>query len=176
MTKYQLAKLVLMCGAMQSRKRVQKTVHLLQAAGCDFGLDFRLHYYGPYSAELAALLDEMATEGILLESECPWPYGTRYDYRFSEKFRDALDRYEGTPSGREAKAEMEAHAPLVGEFNQEEPKVLELASTIVHLRNQGCSSDDAVTKTCRVKNEPADSPRIAKAHSLSRIVLSFGHG
>ena len=49
MTTYQLAKLVLAMDGIHSRKRVQKTVHLLQAAGCDFDLDdFRLHFYGPY--------------------------------------------------------------------------------------------------------------------------------
>ncbi len=69
MTRYQLAKLIALSGSISSRKRIQKTVQLLQTAGCDFKLDFTLHRYGPYSFELAGLMNEMTASGILEETE-----------------------------------------------------------------------------------------------------------
>ena len=40
MTKYQLAKLIQFVGNLETRKRMQKVVYLLQSAGCPFGRIF----------------------------------------------------------------------------------------------------------------------------------------
>jgi uncharacterized protein YwgA len=51
MTRYQLAKLVEWAGTLRTRKRLQKVVFMLQAAGCPFDDGFGLHHFGPYSSD-----------------------------------------------------------------------------------------------------------------------------
>lgn len=170
MTKYQLAKLVMMAGTLESRKRAQKTVHLLQAAGCDFGAEFRLHYYGPYSPDIAGLLDEMTEGGILDETAQSFVQGTQYNYSLSDEFRESLERHEQTPSGQKAKAEIEEHGDLFGELCQRQPKTLELASTMVFFRQCDQEWAEAIEQTRRFKNEDANSQRMKDAELLARKI------
>ena len=151
MTKYQLAKLVLMARGLPSRKRIQKTVHLLQAAGCDLGACYRLHYYGPYSADVAALLDRLTTEGILLETEQQLAKGPQYDYRFNDEFLTSLQAHEDTAVGKAAKEQLERYGDLLGALCRSEPKTLELASTITHFVQQGQPWEQAVLETSRFR-------------------------
>jgi uncharacterized protein YwgA len=174
MTKYQLAKLISMAGKLESRKRIQKTVHLLQAAGCDFDASFRMHYYGPYSSEVAGLLDQMTNEGILLETFRSFAQGTQYDYSLSDDFRESLERHEQTPSGQKAKTEIEEYEHLFAELSEQYPKTLELASTIVAFRQGGCDWDEATEEACDFKKVPAESPRRAQARQLAEKVLTRG--
>ena len=180
MTKYQLAKLISMAGEvskagkMESRKRIQKTVHLLQASGCDFNTSFRIHYYGPYSSEVAGLLDQMTDERILLETSQSFARGMQYDYSLNDEFRPGLERHEETPSGLKAKTEIEAHRDLFEELSRQRPKTLELASTIVAFRQGGCDWDEAIKEACEFKNVRVDSPRLTLARQLAEKVLSRG--
>ena len=64
MTRYQLAKLVEWAGTLNSRKRLQKVVFMLQAAGCPLQAEFYLNHYGTYSLEdVTRLTDEMVRLG-----------------------------------------------------------------------------------------------------------------
>ena len=175
MTKYQLAKLIVMAGKLESRKRVQKTVHLLQAAGCDFDASFRIHYYGPYSSDVAGLLDQMTEKGILLETSQSFAQGTQYDYSLSDDFRQSLERHEQTASGQKAKAEIEAYEDLFKGLCQQHPKTLELASTIVAFRQRGCDWDEATNEACDFKKVHANSPRRTRARELAEKVMSRGN-
>ena len=174
MIKYQLAKLIVMAGKLESRKRVQKTVHLLQAAGCDFDVRFRIHYYGPYSSEVAGLLDQMTDEGILLETSRSFAQGTQYGYSLSDDFRQSLQRHEQTPSGQRAKGEIEVYKDLFEDLCQKQPKTLELASTIVAFRQGGRDWDEATEEACDFKKVPAASPRLTQARQLAEKVLARG--
>jgi len=176
MTNYQLAKLILMAGGLQSRKRVQKTVHLLQAAGCPLGVDFRLHYYGPYSRELADTLDRMTRAGVLVETPRETSVGTQYDYKFEEQMRESLEAYERTPRGQAAKEEMERHEPLLKRLCSTPPRVLELASTIVAFREAALGWDEALGETAEFKRESADSTAMDEARKLAHTVVGPGDG
>ena len=175
MTKYQLAKLILLAEQLKSRKRVQKTVHLLQAAGCDFDTSFRVHYYGPYSSEVAGLLDQMTDAGILLETSRSYTQGTQYDYSLRYDFRESLEHYEQTPSGQKAKARIEKYADLFEELCQQQPKTLELASTIVAFRQRGRDWDEATVEACQFKKVRAGNPRLIQAKQLAEKVLARGN-
>ncbi len=175
MTKYQLAKLVLMARGLPSRKRIQKTVHLLQAAGCDLGACYRLHYYGPYSADVAALLDRLTTEGILLETEQQLAKGPQYDYRFNDEFLTSLQAHEDTAVGKAAKEQLERYGDLLGALCRSEPKTLELASTITHFVQQGQPWEQAVLETSRFKNELPGSKRMETAKRLAKTVRRRAH-
>ncbi len=176
MTKYQLAKLVMMAGTLESRKRVQKTVHLLQAAGCDFGAEFRLHYYGPYSADLADRLDRMVSADLLEETECPTQVGTQYNYRFNDEARASLEAYEQTPNGKAAKAELEGYQCLLEDLRKSPSRVLELASTTVAYHQAGASWKDALKETAEFKGETIGSQKMKDALSLAQRVVGADDG
>jgi len=69
MHRYQLAKIVDWAGKLRSRKRMQKPIFLLQAAGYPLDADYDFHKYGPYSRDVARLTDEFTREGLLEEEE-----------------------------------------------------------------------------------------------------------
>jgi uncharacterized protein YwgA len=176
-TTYQLAKLVLMAGGLQSRKRVQKTVHLLQAAGCRFDLgDFRLHYYGPYSAELAETLDRMTAASLLMESTTETAVGKQYEYRFNNAFERSLTDYEQSELGESARAEIERYRPLLDKLRSTRPRVLELASTMVEFFESCRDWEVAQSQTAEFKAEGADSPMMHDARGLAEAVVGFKHG
>jgi uncharacterized protein YwgA len=176
MTKYQLAKLIDMAGGLRSRKRVQKTAYLLQAAGCPLALDFRLHYYGPYSADLAELVDRTTADGILLESSRETSVGTQYDYRFNDAFRESLDAFEKTPEGSQTKGGLEQHRELLRRLCETKPRVLELAATIAAFRERRRTWDEAVAETAAFKNETQDSPIITEARTLAESIVNPDDG
>jgi uncharacterized protein YwgA len=171
MTNYQLAKLIQMAGGLPSRKRIQKTVHLLQCAGCNFDLDYRLHYYGPYSSALAERLDLLSRNGILVESEQPTEVGTQYNYELNGEVLAGLEAHEKTPDGARAKAKMEHFRTLLGELNQTKPRVLELASTIAAFYGPGHDWDAAQAQAADFKAESSDSPMMREARQLAEKVV-----
>jgi uncharacterized protein YwgA len=172
MTKYQLAKLILLAGGLKSRKRVQKTAYLLQAAGCPLGLDFRLHYYGPYSADLAEMLDQTTAAGILEETSQQTTLGTQYDYSFNEAIRGHLEAFEQTGDGQGAKHHMESYGALLQTLCRTRPRVLELASTIAMFHKAGHGWDEAVEETAGFKNEPSTSITMREARELACALAS----
>jgi uncharacterized protein YwgA len=176
MTRYQLAKLILMAGGLESRKRVQKTVHLLQAAGCPLRVDFRLHYYGPYSGQLAELLDRMTDNGILAETTQATEPGTQYNYHFNQAMRESLEAYEDTPDGQAAKEELERYNELLEALCRTRPRVLELASTVVAFREMGSGWDEAVKETAEFKTEGIASSMMTAARKLAQKVADYEDG
>jgi uncharacterized protein YwgA len=145
----------------------------LQAAGADFELQFRLHYYGPYCAELAEKVDRMTTNRMLLESASEGDVGTQYNYKFNDELTASLEEYEQTPEGRSAKAEIEPFAPLLRELSALRPRVLELTSTIVFFRKSGSPGEESVAKTAEFKQESADSPFMRQARGIAERVCAF---
>ncbi len=109
MTKYQLAKLIQMANGFTSRERIQKTVCLLQEADCPLDIKFR---FGPYSEELAWLLDSMTNVELLIERHYHTPNGVRYAYTFNQEMQCRLEAYE-TGSGAEMRTELEQYQVLL---------------------------------------------------------------
>jgi uncharacterized protein len=87
MERYQLAKIVEWAGNFRSRKRVQKLIFMLQAAGCPLNADYDLHHYGPYSQDVALLTGQMVSQRLLEERKEAHPYGEQYSYILSEDAR-----------------------------------------------------------------------------------------
>jgi hypothetical protein len=173
MTNYQLAKVIQMAGGLKSRKRIQKTVHLLQAAGCDFDLEYRLHYYGPYSSALAERLDVMSSKGILLESEQPTEVGTQYNYELRPELLESLESYEKTTEGGPAKAGIERFRGLLAKLREARPRVLELASTITFFYETGGDWELAQKQAADFKAESLESPMMREARQLAEDVVGF---
>lgn len=176
MTKYQLAKLIQLAGGINSRKRVQKTVHLLQAAGCPLEVsDYRLHFYGPYSFELAEQLDSMVKSEILVESQCETQFGPQFNYQFNSDFTESLETFESTSRGRELKTDLEGYQTLLTQLSDKGSRVLELASTIVSFREGGNSREIAISETADFKREDVQSQSMQEAQDLAEDVLNWTH-
>src|SRR4051794_19223854 len=111
MTRYQLAKLVYWAQTIRTRKRLQKIVVMLQAAGCPIEADYRLHHFGPYSDGVAHLADEMTQLGLLVEEESSNGLGSTYDYRLSDKAKQQLQEFEKTAEGRAQEAALAGFEP-----------------------------------------------------------------
>ncbi len=100
MNRYKLAKIVDWAGTLETRKRMQKVVYLLQVAGCPLGADYTLHHYGPYSQEVARLTDEMVQANLLDEKTASNAVGQQYSYNLSPTARRSLAEFEATQAGR----------------------------------------------------------------------------
>lgn len=171
MTKYQLVKLVALAGTLTSRKRVQKVVHLLQAAGCPLAAEYDLHFYGPYSAHVASLLNELVSRNLLQETCTAHAGGEQYSYTLSPAGAASLANYEQTPAGQ---AEARRLQPFEGRYQQlltADLGELELASTIAFYWEQGGDWEQAARRAGVFKKVPANTARMASATRLARSVV-----
>lgn len=169
MNKYHLAKLIEMAGSIKTRKRVQKVAYLLQIAGLDLGVKFRLHHFGPYSAEVASLLDEMSSQGILVENRQANRAGWQSEYHLSDQAQQTLREFDKTAKGKE----------LAGELVPFESRIyrllavddlweLELGATIAYFYEKERNWDSAVAHACKFKSVPANVPKTLHALSLAK--------
>jgi uncharacterized protein YwgA len=167
MKDYWLAKLISCVSEVDSRKRLQKAVYLLELDGSPLVCDYVLHYYGPYSFELAALIDQLNGAGIVDETPEPLALGmVRYRSSITEPGKKALDGFEQTDKGRQLRAEIE---PFIGPFkslNDEDPWVLELAATVAfyHKGDWG----EAQEETAAFKKVPVTDRKLKQAVDLAR--------
>ena len=162
MDRYQLAKLVQWAaetptGRLESRKRMQKVVFLLQCAGCPFNADYSLHYYGPYSSDVAQLTDELVQVGLLGEVASTNQVGKQFSYQLDAQATESMTAYEGSAQGRSALDELEPFADRAKQLLKEDVPSLEYAATIAYFRTKGSSWDDAFQKTCEFKRLAPES-------------------
>jgi uncharacterized protein YwgA len=163
MTRYQLAKLVEWAGTLNSRKRLQKVVFLLQAAGCPLDADANLHHYGPYAPELARLSDEMVQVGLLEETSEQNPVGVQYSYALTERTSKELAELEQTPKGKKLAQQLAPYEEKAKDLLKTDLWLLEVASTVVYFRQQGHDWPDSVERTRKFKNlDPSSNPKFLK--------------
>lgn len=166
MKRYQLAKLVDWAGRLESRKRLQKVVYMLQAAGCQLDADFYLHRYGPYSDDVARLTDEMVRADLLKESETQISCGSMYTYQLPAAIKQKLGETEVTERGVEWMNQMVSFEDLAKSLFKADAKQLEYASTIVYFRKQGLDWPDAVARAEQFKQTPAVKDALGLAQSI----------
>ncbi len=118
-----VAKLVGVLGEVNGRKRLQKIVHLLQVRGYrEFSHSFDLHYYGPYSRELAGEIDFLCKANVLRQTKS----GDAFQYKVNDAWRDRIQ------GGGQA-SKPERWFKLSKELNREDVGLLEAVSTIAFL-------------------------------------------
>lgn len=164
---YWLAKLIGSVSEVDSRKRLQKSIYLLQLAGCPLKCEYILHYYGPYSFELANLIDQL--DGANLIKETPEQIGSsvlRYKAKITEKGKESLEKFEKTPSGADLESKIKKFLPLFQQLNQENLWVLELAATIAFFHRTDWS--EAQKQAAKFKNVPLSDRDLQKAEELAR--------
>lgn len=173
MNRYQLAKLVEWAGTLKSRKRMQKIVFMLQAAGCPLEADFFLHRYGPYSTDVARLTDELVVLGWLDEGTQGIPNGVlTYDYTLTDRGSEILRKLERDKSQDRREAQISQFKPLVERLRDEPLRTLEVASTIAYFRRCGNDWSTAVRKAFEFKEVEAGSDAARKMEELAREVVT----
>lgn len=142
------------------RTRLQKEAYLLHRSGANFDLPFPFTYrhYGPYSYALAdGLLDARASNRIDIEERLG-SYSVRYAIFRSKGDQDGHGDL-GNLSARRARS-------LVREMQEVSDLVLELAATIVFLRDEGGYGAEAEAETAARKPLKATAERMGKALDL----------
>ena len=162
MNDYWLAKLISSVGKVDSRKRLQKAVYLLQSAGCPLKCDYILHYYGPYSFDVAALVNCLDGADIIEET----PKGNRYEVHSIDKGKAALKRFEKTPKGKSLLSQIQQFVPLFEQLNAENLWVLELAATITYFHQNDWT--EAKEQTAKFKSVPLTDSKLQKAEELAK--------
>jgi|SRR5437016_3956665 len=171
MTRYQLAKLVQWAGTLRTRKRLQKVVFLLKTAGFPFDDEFSLHYFGPYSSDVAERTDEMTNLGLLEEQSVGNVAGQQYNYTLTGEAQQRLASLEATPQGQTMAKQLTLFKDQAKQLLDTDVRELEVAATIVYFRQQGCKWSEAVLHTCSFKGYKPDDSVVKDAEALARTVL-----
>jgi uncharacterized protein len=171
MNRYQLAKILDWAGTLETRKRMQKVVYLLQVAGCPLGADYTLHHYGPYSQEVARLADEMVQAGLFTESASANAVGQQFSYRLSESARDSLADFERSPAGQAEAARLDSYLSDKRWLLMQDLRDLEYAATIVFFREQGHDWPLAIERMCRFKGLTSGDQVVERATKLAQRVI-----
>ena len=170
MDQYQLAKLVqsaqeLSPDGLKSRKRMQKVVFLLKCAGCPVDAGYLLHFYGPYSAEVAQVTDELVHAGLLVEEPTQNQIGKQFNYKLKTGAADSISSFEETAVGVDARNgfarfEKQAKCLLARDLN-----ALEYAATIAYFHERELDWHSAFQRTCEFKRLHPDSDVAKTAQS-----------
>ncbi len=172
MTAYQLIKLVSMAGTLRTRKRLQKVVYLLQESGMDFDAAFRLHHYGPYSSDVADLLNQMSNEGILVQDVEANQAGSQYEYSLDDEWKAKLDAFEEGSTGQCEKRPFDDQADIIHKLLDNNLWQLELGSTTAYFRRQKEESwENAFTHACQFKNVSPEDPTSITALNFAKDII-----
>jgi uncharacterized protein YwgA len=172
MNRYQLAKIIQWAGTFRSRKRMQKLIFMLQAAGCPLEADYDLHHYGPYSSDVARLTGELVSENLLNETSEPLSYGEQYSYSLSKDASRQISIYEASPRGLDLARQMEKYYLLAQKLYATDLKELEVAATIVFFRKQGADWASASEKTRQFKKLADDTAFLGKCEALAKEIIA----
>ncbi len=171
MNRLELATLVEWAGEIKTRKRLQKVVYMLQAAGCSLRAEYTLHHYGPYSFDVAALTDEMVGAELLDEKKIQSGTGRSFSYKLTKHAKSQLSTIQQIPDG------LFQHKRLaIRLLNDQDLSKLELGATVTYFHKQGESWDDAVIAAARFKKKKPDSTIMIEAGQFARKVVEPAGG
>jgi len=152
---------------VDSRKRLQKAIYLLQLHGSPLACDYILHYYGPYSFELASLIDQLNSAGIIEETPEPLAPGVvRYRSAVTEPGKKALNKFEQSDRGRQLHADIVPFITQFKDLNGKDPWVLELAATVAFYHRGDW--DEAQRQTASFKKIRVNDAKLKEAVKLAR--------
>ncbi len=166
MKDYWLAKLISSVTEVDSRKRLQKSIYLLQRAGCPLQFSYILHYYGPYSFELAGLIDQLKSADIIDESPEQTGFGgVRYRSEISQKGKRVLENFQKSKTGKDVYGQIQPFIPIFEKLNQKDLWVLELAATIAYFYEGNWA--EAQKQTATFKKLSTNDNNLKKAFALA---------
>ena len=150
MNRIQLATLLSWAGetGIQGRKRLQKVAFFLQQAGCPLNCEYTLHFFGPYSRDVADTCDEMVAAGLIEELGGREAGSMQYAYKLKPSTREYLRQV--------ADASMAKFEEVGKELIQESIWRLELGSTILLYYRSSGNWSEAMNQACKFKKvDPA---------------------
>jgi uncharacterized protein YwgA len=162
MNRIQLATLLSWAGdaGIQGRKRLQKVAFFLQQAGCPLNCQYTLHFFGPYSRDVADACDEMVVAGLIEEVGNRETGVMQYTYKLKPSTHQYLRQV--------ADGAMSQFEKIGKELIQENIWRLELGSTILfHYRFSG-DWKEAMRQACLFKKADASNPRSIEALELAK--------
>lgn len=164
MNRLQLATLLSWAGegGLKGRKRLQKVVFLLQEAGCPLDCRYRLHFFGPYSRDVADACDEIVAAGLVEETGGPDSGEMQYAYALSAATQVLLQQ---TPHDQ-----MQPFETLGKELIGQDLWQLELGSTVLFFYKQKPDWNEALTKACDFKKVPVTAGASQAALQLARRI------
>ena len=170
--RYQLAKIVQWIGKFRSRKRMQKLIFMLQAAGCPLDAEYDLHHYGPYSHDVARLTGELVAEKLLDEtSELASLRRAVFLRPFRRRTRQ-LSRYEASPEGSGPASISRSFVRSRQNSMQDRPQGARGRVDHRLLPQEGADWSSAVEKTCQFKNLTAGTPFLEKCEVIAKEIVS----
>lgn len=170
MKDYWLAKLISEVGEVDSRKRLQKAVYLLQVSGCPLQCDYILHYYGPYSFELAELINELDSVGVITEEEQPAGIGSRYTSSIKQEGKEMLKEFGETETGTKLKRPLSKFISEFQELNKVDLRKLELAATTAFFYDDDW--EVAQEETAKFKKVHVDDAKLKEAVELAKKCIA----
>ncbi len=166
MKDYWLAKLISSVTEVDSRKRLQKSIYLLQHADCPLHFRYILHCYGPYSFELAGLINQLDGADIIDESQELTGFGgVRYRSKISEKGKAVLKKFQKSDAGKEMCELIKPFIPLFRKLTKADAPILELAATVAYFYEE--SWPEAVAQTRKFKHLEEDDRTLEEATEIA---------
>jgi hypothetical protein len=166
---YFLLKPLCALGQVRGRTTAQKIFYLLQALGYPTRLEYFLHYYGPYSEDLASFLMSAC------QSDTPWlkqtvkpvQDGLRFDYEVTQEAKNLVGALEEKFIAEDLARRAENFCGIAKFLVLRPLASLEIAATILYLeRERGYNRAKAVAKTKAIKATKANQGTLAKASRL----------
>lgn len=144
---YRLLKLFAESAPIKGRKKLQKMVYLLTAAGAPYHYKYRYHHFGPYSEQLQAEVSELVEKGYLSETN----KDSTYEYAITDKGTMLMERLE-----QEEGYSCFIDPKLTEMCARQTPTFLEIASTYAFLVQSGDEPERAREKAMELKHHLAD--------------------
>lgn len=113
--------------AIETRKKFQKIVHILQVMDAPFPESYDFHHYGAYSAELRRELDAFKAEDLIIEPENSGQF-VSFTVKPTQKLLGLLDMLQLT--------EEPEWLSWAAELNRKSPRELEGISTLLYLHQR----------------------------------------
>ncbi|PKQ09644.1 MAG: hypothetical protein CVT73_01560 [Alphaproteobacteria bacterium HGW-Alphaproteobacteria-12] len=144
---------------IEGKKRLQKLVHLASLLEPRLNVNFRIHHYGPFSAELANAADYLSLMGKIREDLSPVGiYGTFKSVYSAPEDIEINSRFKGRPL--EAIKKIDAYSTVD----------LEVASTIAFFVSKGFDRKDALKKTKELKPTKSTPAVLKRAEQVLTVV------
>ncbi len=170
---YYLLKMIEGVGVIQGRKKLQKLMYLLQFEGLPFDDQFFLHYYGPYSVDLASRVDSLTKRTDLKEDSNQTGYGgIEYKYNVSEAGQKSLQAIEAFALGTDIVGKTKHFVSRFVALNENNVNALELAATILYWFQWGVGWEEAYEKTAKQKQTLQDTVGFKQAKKLAEEILN----
>lgn len=162
-----VARLIAVLGKVEGRTRLQKIVYLMKSKGYkDFSQPFMLHYFGPFSRQLANQLGFLCDAGLVEENEGqgrgPFVYTAS---------SDAIKLFDGENERSKEQQEWDGFAKSLNS-SEKSTEFLEALSTVVFLSDRGARGEALRTEFQKVKPHLAGVFEEARTAAMNMSLLN----